>query len=276
MKTLKLFLAASCIAAFTLTACESFDNGIEMSTNEYSIDINNYVNQNTFDVCGTPDIQISANSPFTATILKTDGLDVDVTDRDRGNFILTPTPIDPVNYKGGRASLTRDITAYVRPFELQYIAGFESFNYPIRIRQRGADGTLYLTSDDIAAWKENHTTVDWDGKADQRYVLGRVKSMGVIHDEKGIRNPESAIGPLWGVPAVRQAYGKPQSLEALEMTLDVDGVELQVMIHYFKAYNLVSNLKLAVGDMVEMNVPTSGMITGSNVLWVSPLAIEKR
>lgn len=275
MKTLKLFLAASCIAAFTLTACESFDNGIEMSTNEYNIDINNYVNQNTFDVCGTPDIQISTNSPFTPTILKTSELDVDVSDRDRGNFILTPTPIAPVSYKGTRASLTRDITAYVRPFVLQDIAGFESFNYPIRIRQRGDNGTLYLSGSQIAAWKENHSTADWDGNYNQHYVIGTVKRVGALHTEEGIYDPISVVGPLWEVPAAMRSFDKPQSLEAFEMTLDIDGVELQVMVHYFKAYKLVSNLRLSVGDSVEMNFPNSGINNSSNVLWVSPLDIEK-
>ena len=275
MKTFKLFLAAACIAAFSLAACESFDNGIDMPTNEYSFDINSYVNQNTFDVSGTPDILISANSPFTPTILSTDGLDVDVTDREHGNFILTPTPIDPVRYKGGRASLTRDITAYIRPLELQYVAGFEFFNYPIRIRQRGADGTLYLSGSDIAAWKENHAAADWDGNYNQHYVIGTVKSLGALHEEEGICSPNTTIGPLWTVPAAMRSFGKPQTLEAFEMTLDVEGVELQVMVHYFKAYNLVSKMKLSMGDQVEMNFPNSGIVTGSNVLWVSPLDIEK-
>jgi len=273
MKTLKLFLAATCIAALSLTACQNFDKGIELPTNQYSIDIDHYVNQNTFDVTGTPDIQISANSPFTVTILKTEGLDIDVSQRDRGNFTLTPTDIDPCSYKGSMARLTRDITAYLRPFEMQYIDGFDAFNYPVRIRQRGED-TYYLSGEQIATWKENHSSKEWDGKANQRYVLGTIKNLGAIHDEEGVYNPDSSIGSLWTVPAVKQAYGLPQKLEAIDMSLDIDGVELQVKVHYFKAYHLVSNMRLAVGDKVEMNIPVSGMITDSNVLWVSPLDIE--
>lgn len=274
----RIYFLAFCTAVLSLTACNNFSdaNVIDVPTNEYAIDIDHFVNQNFFDVAGTPTINIAANSPFTATILKTDNLNVDYAGRDRGCFVLTPSPIPSCRIQGKDVQVTRDITVYLRPFDLQRIDGFDFFNYPVRIRQRGTDGTHYLSAEEVAAWKEDHKSQDWDGGSDQRYVLGIVKRVGAIHDEEGVQDPDSYVGPLWKVPATQQSFGSPQSLEAIDMLLDINGTELHVKIHYFKAYKLVSNLQLSVGNTVEMNIPASGIIAGDDALWVSPLDILVR
>ena len=135
--TCRILVIASLILA--ASACNELDHVIEVPENEYSIDIDNYVDCSFHDLNGPEQIVITVKSPFVATILKGSTYSVDNTQREKGRFTVTPNAIAPVNfdkdavyarygnipnYAAGKGSyrLTRDITLYVRPFELQTVS----------------------------------------------------------------------------------------------------------------------------------------------------------
>lgn len=290
--TCRVLVIASLILA--ASACNELGHVIEVPENEYSIDIDNYVDSSFRDLNGPEQIDITVKSPFVATILKGSTYSVDNTQREKGRFTVTPNAIAPVsfnknaayarygnipNYAAGKGSysLTRDITLYVRPFELQTVTGFGPFKYPIRIRQRGEDGTYYLCGEQIRKWKDDHRSADeeWFGGTDSHYIKAIITNVGKTEKDEGIRSVSTTASPLWTVPALGESFNEPQNLEAKTITLSVDNEDLTVRIHYPACYNLVNKQQYSVGDTVEVFIPNQGIITDSNVIWISPLDILK-
>lgn len=266
-----LFLFA--IMTLMATSCENIEQGINVPENDYAVDIEKFVSATFFDISGTETVALSTKSPFAVTVLS--GKDYAVNkDVAAGKFTIYPYEIPQSKYNGEMLSLTRDITLYVRPFEMQTVTGFGYFEYPVRIRQRGADGTVYLTADDIRAWQENHSVnLDWGGEPGQRYILGTIAKIGDMHVEEGIYDGIAYCGELWQVPATQKAYPEPQTLDVVEIEIDVDGATLTAKVHYPSCYKLVSKSAYKTGDKIEMSFPNHGMVAGDNTLWVSPLDI---
>ena len=297
MKTTKhTVLAIMIVVAAMLAACNNIEHGIDVPENEYVLDINNYVSDNFFNLTENIPVEITVKSPFVATILKGNAYSVDNTAREKGRFTVTAEEIPMYSFdknaayadnpygnipaytpEKGLYSLTRDFTIYIRPFEMQTITGYGWFNYPVRIRQRGADGTYYLTGEQIRKWKNDHTTAhdEWFGDYDNHYIKATVLNVGEIEKEEGIYSANTSIGPLWNVPATGQSYGEAQCLEARMLTLSVDGEQLNIKVHYPECYNLLSKADYKTGDTVEVFIPNTGIITGSDIIWVSPLDILK-
>lgn len=260
--------------ALMMASCEDMEHGISIPENEYAIDIDNFVNASFFDITGTEEVKLSAKSPFTVTIISNSDYDVNKENMASGNFIIYPGEIPQSKYNGENLSLTRDFTLHILSLELQTITGFGYFEYPVRIRQRGEDGTVYLTADDIRAWQKDHSTSrGWGGDANQRYVLGTITKVGDMYAETGIYDGIAYSGDLWQVPATQKSFPQPQDLDAVDIEINVDGATLMAKVHYPACYKLVSKSKYKVGDRIEMNIPNSGMVTGDNTLWVSPLDI---
>lgn len=266
--TISLYVLLSS-AFLPLTSCTDLHKGIELPTGSHSVDIDHFASQCFYETTDSQNLTLQVNSPFATTVLSTDDVIVDNSARERGSFILMPGRI-PENMM----QTTRDIAVHIRPFEMQNIEGFDAFCYPVRIRQRGEDGTLYLTPEQISAWKQDHSTFSsWKGNYNQHYVLGTVKSVSPLHSEAGIPDEKSYLGKLWFVPALERSFDSAQDIEAVDIVLQVGSEDLSVKIHYPACYHLVKNMLLPVGSTVEMNVPNSGMIAGDNTLWVSPLDI---
>lgn len=264
---LSFFVAVVLIAA----SCEDIEPAISIPENEFAIDIDNFVNASFFDIIGTEKVKLSAKSPFLVTILSNGDYAVSKDDIALGNFVISPNEIPQSRYRGENLSLTRDLTLYVLSLELQTISGFGYFQYPIRVRQRGADGTVYLTAEDIRAWQEDHSSSSsWGGDANQRYILGTITKVGDMHTENGVYDGIAYCGELWQVPATQRSYPEPQILDAVDIEINVDGATLMAKVHYPACYKLVSKNNYKVGDRIEMNIPNSGIITGNNTLWVSP------
>lgn len=296
MKTTKhTILAIMIVVAAMLAACNNIEHEIDVPENEYVLDINNYVNNNFFNLTENIPVEITVKSPFVATILKGNAYSVDNTAREKGRFTVTAQEIPMYSFDKkaayadnpygnipaytpgkGMYSLTRDFTIYIRPFEMQKITGYEWFNYPVRIRQRGADGTYYLTGEQIRKWKENHIAAseEWFGNYDNHYIKATILNIGEKEKEEGIYT-NTSIGPLWNVPATGQSYGVAQRLETRMLTLSVDEEQLNIKVHYPECYNLLSKADYKIGDTVEVFIPNTGIITGSDIIWVSPLDILK-
>lgn len=271
MKRYIFILSFFIIMALAAASCEDIQHNIDLPENEYAIDIDNFVNTSFFDITGTEDIILSTKSPFMVTVISNKEYDVNKDNMELGKFVISPNEIPQSKYHEERLSLTRDFTMYVLAFEMQTITGFGYFQYPVRVRQRGEDGTLYLTGDDIQAWQKDHSVnSNWGGDAEQRYILGAISKVGEMHTEEGIYDGIAYCGELWQVPATQKYYPKPQKLDAIDIEINVDGVTLNAKIHYPACYKLFSKNDYKVGDRIEMNIPNHGMVEGDNTLWVSP------
>lgn len=281
MKRTIFLLTIMLMALMPLTACNDL-NGIQLDENQYDFDITEFVAQNVYvvDNDGTDALPIVVKAPFTCTILANGDLyTCDNSKREQNQFSLSIDETPIVKARGKEGQYTREInTVYIKPFELQKISGYPAgfFAYPIRIRQYGTDGTLYLTADEIRNWKNTGSTAEnWPGNYNQRYVLATVKSVGEKYHTNGIHKPNLTIGEAWYVPFKRDYYGKDDlpDLEAIDMVIVTEGEEINVTVHQFACYKLFDNFKVKAGDTIEMNMPNSGIGVDKDNLttvWVSP------
>lgn len=279
MKKILTFMA---IAAWLLTAaaCSELRQPIELQENDYQFDVTKLVTQNFLIIGneGTDDLKLNVNAPFPCTILKGDFYKCDNTNRHNNEFSISIDEVPKTKVNGILGQYTREITTiYVKPLELQKIKGYPAgfFAYPVRIRQYGKDGTIFISAEQIRQWKADRNTSLWDGEHNQHYVNGIVKSISDKYKTNGIHKPNSTIGKVWLVPANRNYYAEdslPQ-LEAIDMVLLVDGEELNLTIHQFACYNLFKDFALKVGDSVEMYLPNNGIgvdADNPNTIWVTP------
>ena len=273
-------------AAAGFSACDSLEKE-KFPVENYSVNVDNYVTPGFVDIDAgaSATLSLRVNSPFETTILKGPAYSVDALGS--GVFGVTLGSVPDVKYDKNAAyakygnipgysegksyyNITRDVELFVRPVEMNLtVEGFDMFCYPVRVRQRGSDGTYYLTGEQV--WNLNEDNMF--GGVDQHYVKATVKSAGTVYSDSGRYTPDAAVGDLWQVPATGQYLDKAPDLEAMDVILDVDGVNLKVKVHYFAAYKLVGKLNIHAGDTVEMNVPNSGIFRGDDTLWVSPLDI---
>lgn len=264
------------LIVLTLTGCNSLDRHEDIPDRSYTIDIDHYAMQNFFESTGDSfSLALDIRSPFTPNVVR----DLDngfwsldeSSNRAAGKLIVN---IDGIPYSGG-GQYTRDITIFVTPWDMQKIEGFGYFNYPIQVRQRGADGTLYLTAEELKAYDVMSST-GWKGGFNQHYILGTVKSISDVKPYDGIYS--QAIGGYYDFPLSRGAVDqtKPLDLEARNMVVTVDGVDVSLLVAWYKAYNLVSKMNVKAGDKVEINIPVKGIIAGIDEdFLVGPLAVIK-
>ena len=279
----KILTLFGLVAMFAIApAYSDLNHSIELQENEYNFDITKLVSDNFLTVSseGVDRLKIAVNAPFPCTILaKGDLYTCDNSLRDQNKFSLAIGEIPTVKANGKNGQYTREIaTVFVKPMELQLIKGYPagSFAYPIRIRQYGADGTIFLTGEQVRAWKNDHNTSNsWNGDYNQHYVLATVKSVSAKYKSNGIHKPNSTIGETWLVPVNHYYYPKESlpDLEAIDMVVTIDGEDLNLVVHQFACYKLFENFNVKVGDTVEMNVPNSGISVDAdnpNTIWVTP------
>lgn len=259
-----IFIVAVIAALALFAACNDITHNIELETHEYTFDIDKFVDKDFFEVSEPVSLNVAVNSPFAATILKNGDVDIDASQMQSGKFVITPKA-NPTKY-------TRDITVYVRPLELQIIEGYGAFAYPVRIRQRGVEGSNVLIDKHFAEWESNgYRNIDkCFGEGNNHYVVGTITSVGNLEKNDGRRSTNDNTGDLWYVPATQQYFNAPAKLETRKMVLKVGTQTLDLMVHYFESYHLVQNKTVKVGDNVELFVPNSGLFAGEKTIWVSP------
>lgn len=267
-----LYFAIALIAVLSLAACGDIRLNTALEEHTYSINIDDYSSRNFFEGPGSSfSISLDLKSPFTPNVVR---------DLDNGYWRLDESSSREagkliVNIDGIPNSYTRDLTIFVTPWEMQRIAGFGYFYYPIQVRQRGEEGTLYLSAEDLKDY-DGVSIGDWDGGSNQHYILGTVKSISGVKPYDGIYS--QAIGGYYDFPLSRGAVDqtKPLDLEARNMVVTVDGVDVSLLVAWYKAYNLVSKMNVKAGDKVEVNIPVKGILAGIDEdFLVGPLAVMK-
>lgn len=168
----------------------------------------------------------------------------------------------------------RSYFVYIIPSELCKIKGYGWFNYPVVIRQRGDDGTIALTSDEVKAYNANKAH-DWDGAFNQHYVIGTVKSVGTPTSYQGLASSSGYINPM--APEQTAIYNNAGwNLEACDIAVDVDGQTINLKAVFEAPYGLVTEMagRVKAGDTVEVNVTSNGVLDGYNGIFVHPLCVR--
>ena len=277
MKNLRI-KAIFAIAAVLAASCSDITPQISENEYDYAFDVASAVSANYFEATGgETQIAFKANLPFESTIVE-NVADCSCDASSRPQFTVTTNEIEEIRVDGEMLSLTRDILVHVRPLEICKIKGFKYFNYPVLIRQRGWDGTQYLTKEEIRAFNDDRSTCsDWWGKSNQHYVKGTVTSVGALSKFEGV----PCSGGLFNYPLApgqTSMYSADAwNLDLVELTVDVEGEGVKLGVLYESAYGLVGELaqKVGVGDLVEVNVSARGILDSYDGIYVHPLAVRK-
>lgn len=271
-------LAILAIASLSLTSCGDITPQVNEKEYDYAFDVSKSVDCSYFEgASGEMTVNVKAALPFDATIA--DGMsDCTCDNSGRPDFVITADEIEKIRVNGEMLSLTRDILVHVRPLELCKIKGFNYFNYPVLIRQRGEDGTQYLTKDEIKAFNEDQSTCcDWYGKSNQHYLKGKVVSVGQVVPFDGVpQNNGLFMFPL--APGQTSMYSeKPWNLESVVMTVDVDGEQIELKAIYEEPYSLVTAMAANVrpGDTIEVNISARGILSQCSGIFIHPLSLRK-
>lgn len=266
------------IASMSLASCNDLNPQYEETEYDYTFDVSKAVSGNYFESPAEETaIALKANLPFESTIVN--NIDNCRCDSSlRPEFVITADEIERVKVHGEMLSLTRDILVHVQPLEICRIKGYNYFNYPVLIRQRGEDGTQYLSKEEIKAYKVNQTScADWFGGTNQHYVKGIVREMTSVVPYEGIpTNNGLFIFPL--AAHQNSMYSdKPWNLETVEMTIDVNGETIKLKAIYEAPYGLVSDMatRIKTGDRIEANVNARGIHDRYEGIFVHPLAVRK-
>lgn len=270
--------AICAIATMIFASCNDITPQIEEKEYDYSFDIGRAVSCNYFEgsAAGTA-VTVKADLPFESTVLSS-GSNYSCENAGRPEFVIVTDEIETVKVDGKALSLSRDVLVHIRPLEICRIKGFDYFNYPVLIRQRGDDGTMYLSKDEIQAYKADKMSCsNWIGNCDQHYIKGKVVSIGAVTPFDGVpANNGLFVFPL--APGQNSMYSKtPWNLDAVELTLDVEGESIPLKAIYEKPYGLVLQLAGSVksGDTVEVNVSARGILDGYDGIFVHPLTVRK-
>lgn len=269
--------AICAIATMIFSSCNDITDQIRENEYEYSFDIGRAVSCNYFEgSAAVTTVRVKADLPFESTVLSS-GSNYTCDNTGRPEFVVMTDEIGTVKVDGRDLSLSRDVLVHVRPLEICRIKGFDCFNYPVLIRQRGDDGTMYLSKEQIKAFKADKMSCsDWAGSSDQHYIKGKITSIGAVTPFDGVPDNGLYIFPL--SPGQTAMYSKaPWNLESVEMTVDVEGESIRLRAIYEKPYCLVSTLAGSVeaGDTVEVNVSARGILEGCDGIFVHPLAVRK-
>lgn len=272
-------VAICLIASMTSISCSDITPQIEENEYEYSFDVDKSVSCNYFEGLSVEtEINLKANLPFECTIVDGESADCSCDNSARPEFVITAGEIEKIRVEGEYLSLTRDILVHVRPLELCSIKGFNHFNYPVLIRQRGEDGTMCLSAEEVRAFNRDHTTCwNWCGKSNQHYVRGTVVSVGPVKQFDGVAGGDGLfVYPL--APAQTSMYSEnPWNLEVAEMIVDVEGENIALTAIYEKPYGLVSAMceYIGPGDRVEANVSARGILDNCPCIFIHPLSVRK-
>lgn len=267
------------IATMACISCSELTPQPEEKEYDYVFDVEKSVDCNYFEgVSGETVLNVKANLPFESTIYDGRSADFSCDVSGRPEFVITADEIERIRVNGEYLSLTRDILVHVRPLEICRIKGFNWFNYPVLIRQRGGDGTLYLTAEEVRAFNTDRSSSwNWLGKSNQHYIKGKVVSLEEVKPFDGVASGNGLfIFPL--APGQSSMYSdKPWNLEAAEMTVEVDGERILLTAIYEKPYNLVRAMceNIRQGDMIEVNVSARGILDKCSGIFVHPLSVRK-
>ena len=280
MKGKLTLLITAVLTIICLASCEPYnnDNNIEEQEYEYSFDVTNAVNANYFTATAEEGVvKVKSNLPFDVTIKAYSSGNWSCDPSTRPSFDIFYDEIELVKIGDEKKSLTRDMIIYLQPLEICKIKGFDYFNYPVCIRQKGEDGTLAMTADEVKTFNSTHSLSALDGDNDQHYVIGTVKSISAVESYSGaLGNSGLYINPIR--PEQSSIYSEnPWDLEACEMTIDVDGQSIKVKAIFERAYGLVTEMsnRISTGDEVEINVTNNGVIDQYEGIFVHPLSVRK-
>lgn len=188
-------------------------------------------------------------------------------------YEFIPQWIPFVRVESQLRSYSRERVFYITSLHPVMIGSIGCFRYPVVVRQRGTHGTYYLDERQIAAciedpgrWRD--TTLIPVGE-DQRFVRGRIESLGSLKSEMTIQGGS----PLSGI-----AFTSPQSLQMMEVTISIGSLKMIIGAQYESFYELFSRYDpsgyLNVGDSVEINIPTAGVGHIPGMFLVYPQSIR--
>ena len=294
MKTIKAFatLLSAALIITAMASCQDLDENPSpycdyavLSANFNVADvIKNYTLRTTADQM----VSININAPFDMRIDPEYNDKGEVVSDSEARWILN----NAGKSKGGVISLrtTQNLTNqllgnYTKDLELlvyetgkRHVEGiFNIFAYPVRIRQTGTDGTYYMTPEQVKTWKSNPSTIVnqilANGLDDgSLYVKGTVKEMG----SKGIETKRPGADGSWSAPwAISGNHVIVRDFDYLEMTIDVNGVELPMRLEYMSDYQLFSNFNVNVGDIVEVCFRKAGATVKPGTYVGTPLDVFK-
>lgn len=302
MKKTLTFIAAIMIAAITFTACQN----LETSPSPYSdtawaqtksLDIANFVANNQYMVNSAAEtIVIKPKAPFETRIPAGDAYKMDNSGFITGGTITLSMQAIPTvkndnektawytnpygnipSYDKNKTEyeLTRDVTVYVKHYQYRNVEGFGDFGYPVSIRQRGADGTYYLSAEQLKEWKDapHSATAKMFGNDGQRYIKGVITDIGEITKKEMTTN--NATG-YWSASWINdKKYFINKTLDIQTIKMNINGETITVEISYFEEYKLLDKLNLKSGDSIEVAFKESGCYNTPGVLHVSPVDIFK-
>lgn len=262
MKKLFPILAIAAILSATI-ACNPKD--LPVQEDSFDFNIETFVSQNFFAM--SPEggkIDLAPKAPFDVVVGSTNS-----------SIGINKCVLNV----GGADDYTEEIFAYIKYNEVnRAIKGFGYFNYPIVIRLEGEEGTSYLDKDELTAMKQK--SVDWGGDA---YIKGTVKSVSNVYDWAGILRHPSGSVDYYDFPICGNRFGgnvmsidqtKPYDLEAVDIVVESEGVQISVRAAWVKAYKLLGKMNLKAGDEVEIYADKRGIDGGHDKdILVNPLSV---
>lgn len=295
-----LLLVAATAALTSLTACQNLDanpspySDYAIVTPDANFDAADIIKTYTFKTRAGENVSIPVNAPFATRMdpeLDPNGEKLaDTLARwivynygkcTSGAISLTTT--EKLTNDNGH-NITTDLELYVYETAKSHVDGvFNTFAYPVRIRQVGTDGTYYLNAKQIKKWKKepfgifaelpdngNIFTKEIGGR---NYVKGTVMNISSLRMET--KTPNTATGS-WSAPwAIEGDHFVNRDFDILELVLDVDGEEFQVRLEYMSDYKLFSNFNVKTGDTVEICFRQAGACRERGVYIATPLDVFK-
>ena len=274
MKKKSLFISILSITACILmsTMCEP-DPVSKVVT--YSIDAAKAVDVN-FCRAAQPasTIKVSTNLPFNVAAEKSIANNMGTITSDGKAVAINLL----ANGTASAKAYTREVIAYIQNQKgLELIEGFGEFWYPVIIRQAGALGTKYISASDLKDLKSrNVLQYEWvSGELASIYVKGKVTAIGEAYTWDGFKQ-DNGLYLFPFLAAISCDRKKPYELEARDITIDVDGTPVTIQATWGKAYQLLSKMNVAVGDMVEVYVSQYGIQKASDKdLLAIPTCVQK-
>lgn len=296
MKAKFTFIMMMALAIGALGACQNLeDNPSPYSDNEMAstkdFDVAGFLSSNCLTASvGSNTISIAPNAPFKTRI--PEGNDYKAENRgfqNNGTISLTMNNIPAFmnnqesaayfgnpygnipSYEKGKESyfITRDVILFVCHFEYRNVEGFGDFLYPVRVRQAGPDGTYYLSAEQLREWKAAPvgTIAKMFGANGQRYIKGTVTRIG----ETSVKELKSGYELPWIFEGKRFAKA---TLEVKDITVEVDGEQIDIEVSYLREYKLLDKLNLSTGSTVEIAFRSEGATRTLGKLHVAPYDIQ--
>lgn len=265
MKTIKAFatLLSAALIITAMASCQDLDNNPSPYA-EYAIEKADGLN--TAHFVNTPYAEVAAGSTqnisFTTTAPFKTRIPADASSNKvylvgnsgiATNGVITLT-MNPDNMP----SCTRDVLLYIRDEKYSNIEGFGGqFYFPVRIRQRGLEGTVYLDAAGVAGMRTQPVaTLSQTPKKDGNcYAKGTVKAIGSLSQ----RLEKSGIQGGWNLPWVDDMkHFTNEYIDYVEMIVTVDGEDFPMRVEYLSKYQMFSYFNVNVGDTVEVCVRSEG------------------